>query len=156
METLDQEPIGNAQMSLLGQNKVHIKFDQIDYGSYRITSSDSVVLAFGSRTGFMNHLMTLQGHEIPKKVWSFTYRNPSKSSFVIVLYKYKFFGKNEEIGEIELKLSGFHENLVTTHTFPLKSSVRGTPPSVTLTVHISEDQSPPFESEKIPSNTTFH
>ena len=150
IETLDQEPIGNARESLLEQNRVHIRIDRIDYGGFRLSNSDAVVIAFGSKSSFMNHLMTIQATDPPpNKVWSFNYRMANKSSFVIVLYKYKFFGKNEEIGEIELKLSGFYENKVTTHTFPMRSRVRGPPPSITLTVHVSEDQAEAFDGEKV-------
>ena len=141
---LDEEPGEN----LLSRNMVYIKIEDIDYGSFPVDSSTAIVIAFGSRKTYQQNLLTIQGHEhAPKKVWSFGYKNPTKSSFVIVLYKYKFFGKNQEIGEIELRLGGFTENRVTTHEFTMKSPNRGREPKITLTVHVSEDGASAFDAE---------
>ena len=59
--------------------------------------------------------------------------------------KARVLGKDEEIGQIELRLSAFKPNVCTTHTFPMRMG-GGDPPKLTLLCHRSEDGCDPFDA----------
>ena len=130
----------------MSANKFHVKIAHIDYGRYLVNKDDTLCVCVGSRKGFMNNkfLFNVSDKRI-KKVWSFDYTDPRKSSFVVALFKSKMFGKDEEIGQIELKINGFKPNVVTTYTFPINATSTD-PPRVTIVVHRSEDGCDPFDA----------
>ena len=131
-ETIDQVPSSKAHINLIGGNKVYIKVEHIDYGSFRVDSSTQIIFKLGSRSTYQkSNDSSYVSYRVPNHVWSLGYKDAMKALFIIGMSKYKFIGKNEEICEIELSLNGFHENHVTTHTFEMRTARFGTPPSIT-------------------------
>lgn len=90
------------------------------------------------------------------KIWEQRYTNPNKSSFVVSIFKKRMYGCDIKIGEVELKVSGFERDTVVTHEFKLHNGkIRGNQPTVTISVHVSENGAAPFEAPndgKIVSN----
>ena len=137
----------NDYQSLVSSNKVFVKIDKIDYGSFKVDKNTMIIGCVGSRYSFKPYAYTFPVSETtPNKVWDLEYKNAARSSFVLVLFKHRFFGSDIEIGEIELKISGFETNTVTQHEFTLQSPFYGNPVKVTLSVHVSEDGTRGFKA----------
>ena len=136
----------NQGYSLMkSQSRIYIKIDSIDYGNFDISNKASVIACVGSRKHFKDNAFQFHSSEhAPNKVWSFVYDNLDKTSFVLVLYKYRLLHSDKLIGQIELNLKGLKPDTVTTHQFTLRSPIRGCYPKVTLSIHVSQDSLEPF------------
>ena len=128
--------------------KVYVRIDSIDFGTFRASPQANIVAYVGSRSAFRLRPYQFKRGESPyKNVWSFSYKNARKSTFVVALYKHRYTKSDSEIGEIELRISGFQLNCVTTQQFTMKSpQFGGAPPQIRLTVHVAEDGAPPFQA----------
>ena len=138
--------INSKFASFLSQDngkQVFIKINSVDTGSFKVQKDTKLVACVGSRKTFPNcrYEFSAGNHTNLNKVWSFTYKNAQRSSLVFVLYKGKtFFGNDQEIGEIEIKLSALACNRVTTHEFVLRSPDKNAIPArVSLSIHVSEN-----------------
>ena len=134
--------------SIDDSGKVYVKIDGIDYGTFKASNKANIVAYVGSRSYFRLRPYQFKRSEyMPKNVWSFSYKNARKSTFVVALYKHRYTKSDSEIGEIELRISGFQPNCVTTQQFTMKSpQFGGVPPQIRLTVHVSEDGAPAFQA----------
>ena len=129
-------------------NDIYLRIDNIDLGSFEVESNSKIVVCLGSRTSYRPYAVDIPAtQKRVDKVWNFKYSNFSKSSFVLALFKRKFFGQDKEIGQIEIKLDAFPINKVTRHEFVLRSpNPNAIPPKVTLSIHVCEDGSPQFKA----------
>lgn len=155
---LDQRPMKEG-------NKAFIRVDQVNTGSYPIRGNTTFVCCVGPRNSFRNHPSEFGANEVPLDTWDFDYKNANKSSFALVLFRKKLFGGDEEIGEVELRLSSFQPNTVVTENIKLQSPRnKYFNVSVKLSVHICDDGSFPFdapagkllENPVIPHRTTYY
>ncbi|EAY13654.1 hypothetical protein TVAG_387950 [Trichomonas vaginalis G3] len=132
-------------MPLMNGNRAYIRVDGADTGSYKTNGKTTLVARVGPRNNFMNHAAEFSEKGFPTQTWEFKYNDPSRSSFVVVLFKKHIFGGDEEIGEVELRLSAFEPNTVVSQEFTLLSPRnQSVPAHVKLSVHLSEDGSCPF------------
>ena len=140
-------------------NRIYIRIENIDYDSFKISNKASVMAFAGSRKHFRKHPYKFNVSETaPQHVWSFRYDDVSKTSFVLVLYKYRILGADEEIGQVEINLKGFKPNTVTTHEFNLFCPEKNISPKVTISIHINQDGSEPFtapQCNNIPNNAVM-
>ena len=129
-------------------NDIFLRIDNIDLGSFETEPNSKIVVCLGSRNLYRPYSIDIPATQKKlDKVWNFKYSNFSKSSFVLALYKRKFFGQDKEIGQIEIKLDAFPINRVTKHEFVLRSpNPNAIPPKVTLSIHVCEDGSPQFKA----------
>ena len=139
--------------------QVFVKINSVDTGSFKVEKDTKLVACVGSRKTFQNsrYEFSAGNSRNVQKVWSFTYKNAQRSSMVFVLYKKKsFFGVDQEIGEIEIKLSALACNRVTVHEFVLRSPDKNAIPArVSLSIHVSENGCKAFtapEGDKIRSD----
>ena len=143
-----QSSFNMNMLNMKDGNDIYIRIDNIDLGSFEVDSSSKLVACIGSRTSFRPFSVDFPASQ--KKVdhvWNFKFTNSQKSSFVLVLFKRRFFGQDKEIGEIEIKLNAFPANKVTKHEFVLRSpNPNAIPAKVTLSIHVCEDGSPQFKA----------
>ena len=144
-------------------NQAFVKINSIDTGSFKLERDARLSACIGSRKTFKNcpYDFFMADSKRLQKVWTFSYKNAQRSSLVFVLYKKNFFGTDEEIGEIEIKLNALTCNRITNHVFVLRSPDKNAiPAKVSLSIHISENGSKPFqapEGDKIRSDfEIFH
>ena len=124
---------------------IHIKIDRVDLGSFKASQKANIMAYCGPRKTFMNHgCLFKRGEYNPKTVWNFQYSNPRRSTFVIALYKHRYLKPDSLIGEIELRVSGFQPNAVTTTQFTLNCPGCSVPANITLSVHVCENGSDSF------------
>ena len=137
-------------------SRIFVKIESIDYDTFQISNKASVIACVGSRKHFRDNSVQFSSSEhAPNKVWSFAYDNLAKTSFVLVLYKYRLLHSDKLIGQIELNLKGLKPDTVTTHTFTLRSPTQGISPKVTLSIHVAQDSFEPFvapQYNNIPRN----
>lgn len=132
-------------MPLLDGNRAYIRVDSVDTGSFRIKNDTKLIARVGPKTSFMIHPAEFNPRSSPRTNWDFKYNNARCASFVVAIFKKRIFGGDLEIGEVELKLSGFEPNKVTTGTFNMMSPQgKNYNASVKVSVHLSEDGSFPF------------
>ena len=132
-------------MPLMNGNRAYIRVDGVNTGSFKTSGKTTLVARVGPRNSFMNRAAEFTEKGFPSKTWEFKYNDPSKASFVLLISKKHMFGGDEEIGEVELKLSAFEPNTVVSQEFKLLSPRnQSVPASVRLSVHLSEDGSCPF------------
>ena len=151
--------------ALISGNRAFIKVDAVDTGSYNMSNKAKLVARVGPRHSFMNHSTEFGLKERPQGTFDFKYTDPERSSFVCVLFKKHLFGGDEELGEIELRLSAFEPNTVVSKEYTLKTpSSKHIPCRVRISVHLSEDGSNAFcapaggkllANPEIPHKTTY-
>ncbi|EAY17427.1 hypothetical protein TVAG_320220 [Trichomonas vaginalis G3] len=135
----------NDYMPLMNGNKAYIRVESVNTGGFPVSNKTSLIACVGPRTSFMRHQAEFTPKTSPSNTWEFKYNDPSKSSFVFCLFKKHLFGGDEEIGEIELRLSGFEPNTVVRSEFTLKSpNSKMVPATAIISVHLCEDGSFPF------------
>ena len=128
-------------------NQVFIKLETVNLGSFQLEPGTRLKACIGPRSNIKGNAAEFNPNTIPAHIWSFSYKNIQKSSFVLVLYQSQFLGPEKEIGEIEIRLSAFQKNTVTSHEFILRSPNRNAvPPRIRLSVHINEDGSNQFSA----------
>ena len=139
-------------------NQVYVRINSIDTGSFKIEKDSRLLACIGSRKTFRNLPFEFSAGDSAKlqKEWSFSYKNAQRSSIVFVLYKKNFFGTDQEIGEIEIKLNAMNCNRITTHEFVLRSPDKNAIPArVSLSIHLCENGCKAFtapEGDKIRSD----
>ncbi|EAX92000.1 hypothetical protein TVAG_001700 [Trichomonas vaginalis G3] len=132
-------------MPLMSGSRAYIRVDGVETGSFHTNGKTTLVARVGPRANFMNHTAEFSEKNCPKKTWEFKYSDASRSSFVVVISKKHLFGGDEEIGEVELRLSAFEPNTVVSAEFNLKSPHnQAVPARARLSVHLSEDGSSAF------------
>ena len=124
-------------------NKTYIKINKIEQQN---SSISNVVAYIGSRKSFKKWNISVS--PIENKTWELNYTDKNHSSFVVALFNQKsMFEESKLIGEIEIKLGSFQTNRVTNHTFILRCPDRHSEPiRVSLSIHLNEDGSKPFQS----------
>ena len=129
------------------QSKVFIRVDSVEVSGCGVKPKSIIECYLGPRKLYKNYVkeFTLKDQK-PNDCWSFTYTNPSRSSFVLELARYNLFKPNDFLGRAELLLKDFHPNHVTKKEIILrgKSSNTNDFTKVTLLVHPCEDGSSPF------------
>ena len=149
---------------------VYVKVESVSIGSFNASDKATLKMCLTTRRalkmGFHEYCHEFHKNEKVDHTWSFTYKNKQHSSFVLLLFKRRYFGGDREIGEIELKLDAFATNSVTTHEFVLRSpNENAIPARVTLSVHLSENGSENFNAPQmnilsdkyeVRRKTTFH
>ena len=132
-------------MPLISGNYAYIRVDGVSTGSFHTSGKTTLVARVGPRSSFMGHAAEFNEKNHPNKTWEFRYNDPARSSFVLVLFKKHLFGGDEEIGEVELRLSAFEPNTVVSEEFTLKSPHNmPVPARARISVHLSEDGSSAF------------
>ncbi|EAY19593.1 hypothetical protein TVAG_228560 [Trichomonas vaginalis G3] len=132
-------------MPLMNGNRAFIRVDGVSTGSFPTNGKTTLVARVGPRSTFMRHGAEFTEKYRPTQTWDFKYTDPARASFVVVLFKKHLFGGDEEIGEVELRLSAFEANTVVSQEFTLKSPhVQSVPARLRLSVHLSEDGSSAF------------
>lgn len=135
---IDNNPINDG-------HRAYIRIDSIETGSFPVKSDTKLLVMVGPRTSFMLHQKEFTPKRIPVISWDYKYNNASKSSFVFALFKKRIFGGNEEIGEVELKLSGFEKNKVVTQDYYLQTpNNKYYNVKVRISIHCDENGSFPF------------
>ncbi|EAY19617.1 hypothetical protein TVAG_228800 [Trichomonas vaginalis G3] len=151
-------------LPLMNGNRAFIRIESVSTGSFKTNGKATLVARVGPRTTFMRHSCEFTEKNKPFQTWDFKYTDPARASFVVVLFKKHIFGGDEEIGEIELRLSAFEANSVVTQEFALKSpSKLNVPAKATISVHLSEDGAEAFDvpegkiisNAEIPHKTTY-
>ena len=141
--SFSKEILQNKQNS----NQVFIKLESVNLGSFKLEPGTRIKACIGSRSNIKGYPVEFNQNTVPNHVWTFSYKNLLKSSFVLVLFQSQFLGPEKEIGEIEIRLSAFQKNSVTSHEFILRSPNRNAvPPRVRLSVHVNEDGSNQFSA----------
>ena len=129
---------------------VYIKINHVDYGNFKASSHANITAYVGPRATFKNHPAGFTRSTFsPDEVWHFQYINARKASFVFALFKHRLFKPDSLIGEIELKISGFKHNCVTTTDFTLNCPGCSIPATVTLMVHVCDNGAPPFSAPNV-------
>ena len=132
---------------LMNGNRAYIRIDGVQTGSFKTSGKTTLVARVGPRNNFMGHAAEFNERSHPDKTWEFRYNDPSRSSFVFILFKKHLFGGDEEIGEVELSLNAFEPNSVVSTEFQLQSpNKQSIPARARISVHLSEDGSEPFDA----------
>ncbi|EAY17628.1 hypothetical protein TVAG_235090 [Trichomonas vaginalis G3] len=135
----------NEYLPLMNGNKAYIRIDSVNAGGFPVNNKTALIACVGPRSTFMRHQAEFTPKTNPSNTWEFNYTNSSRASFVFCLFKKHLFGGDEEIGEIELRLSAFELNTVVSNKFTLKSpNPRIAPATAVISVHLCEDGSFPF------------
>ena len=131
------------------QHEFYIRIDDIDLGSFAASDKANLKICIGPRKLFQNFSSEFHRFEIPQRTWAFQYKNADRASFVIALFKKRVFGRDSEIGEVELKLNAFQPNAVTQRTFTLHSpNSNAIPAKIVISVHANENGSGKFHAQK--------
>ncbi|EAX89580.1 hypothetical protein TVAG_444990 [Trichomonas vaginalis G3] len=157
---------GGNYMPLLSGARAYVKVDAVDTGSFPgLEGKSDLVMRVGPRHCFMGYGFDFKKGEHPNHTWEFKYQDAHRSSLVICLFKKRIFGGDEEIGEIELKLSAFEPDTIVTKEYTLKPpDPKNIPARVRISIHLSEDGSMAFSAPaggkllcnpEIPHATTY-
>ena len=122
------------------EKRISIKIDSIDTGCYPSRDSTKLIACVGPKDSYTNYPCQFTLADGVHRMWSFTYLNREKSSFVVAIYKKKFFQHNMEIGKIEIPLSSIE--LYNTTQQEYKIPVRnfsGEPITIKLTIEKAEN-----------------
>ena len=133
--------------SLESVNQIYIKIDSLDIGSFPASEKAILKAYVGPRKAYLPFSFEFHKNQALDHIWNFNFKNADRSSFVIALFKKRYFGSDREIGEIEIKLNAFEFNKVTTHEFTLQSpNPNAVPAKIRVSVHLSDKCTVPFHA----------
>ncbi|EAY14839.1 hypothetical protein TVAG_411050 [Trichomonas vaginalis G3] len=126
----------------------YIRLDKFDLGNFNVDYGAKIVASVGTRSSLLRNAKDFDFlDKNPQKVWELRYHNPNTTSFIFTLAKKRIFGGDIPIGEVELKLSNFETNTVVKCDCKLRNpSNRRLNSTVTLSIHVCEDGSAPFNA----------
>ena len=133
------------------ETEIFIRVLNVDIGSFPASNKADLKVCIGPRQHYLDFAYTMKKNEtnIPY-TWKFYSKNNQRSSFVIALFKKRYFGYNSEIGKVELNLSSFEPNAVTTREFTLIPSNGNNnneySPRIRLSIHVNKNGSPAFKA----------
>lgn len=140
--------MNNSMFSGRPNSVAYVRVEAVDPGNIPFKQDTKFIIGVGPRTSVRLHPAEFNIKTTPSNVWNFPYNNANTSSFVISLLKKKNFGGNEGIGEVELRLSSFEPNKVTTQDFYLQTpNNKYYNVKVKISVHICENGSYPFMAQ---------
>ncbi|EAX89110.1 hypothetical protein TVAG_009440 [Trichomonas vaginalis G3] len=133
-------------MPLVSGNYAYIRVDGVSTRQLPIQAArQQIVARVDPRSLLTVHVTKFTEMSHPNKTWEFRYNDPARSSLVLVLFQKHLFGGEEEISEVELRLSAFEPNTVVSEEFTLKSPHNmPVPARARISVHLSEDGSSAF------------
>lgn len=140
--------MNNSRFSGIPVNTAYVRVEAVQPGNVPVKQDTKFIIGVGPRTSVKLHPEEFTVKSAPTNVWDFQYNNVNTSSFVISLLKKKNFGGNEIIGEVELRLSAFESNKMTTQEFYLQTpNNKYYNVKVKISVHLCENGSMPFMCE---------
>lgn len=130
------------------QRVAYFRLDSFDLGGFPASYGSRLVASIGSRSSLIRNSKEFDILEKnPQKNWELKYHNPNTTSFVFTIAKKRIFGGDIHIGEIELKISNFELNKVVKCEVRLNNNMNPRlKPIVTLSVHVCNDGSFPFNA----------
>ena len=132
------------------ETQIFIRVESLDIGSYPASNKADIMVCIGPRKHYMDFAYNMKKNEINvPHTWTFYSKNPATASFVIAVFKKRYFGVNSEIGQVELRLKSFQPNTVTTKDFTLNSaqgSGNSYPARIRVSVHINSNGSTAFNA----------
>lgn len=126
---------------------VNIKIKSISVGSCNFTNKDTIVACIGSTKNFFSFKQEISYEELCmcNNVWQFRVNSIEKASFIVVIFKKRLIGHDQELGRIHLRCNAFERNTVVSHSFDLQSTTfYSVKPRITLDVHVDDEGSEPF------------
>ena len=122
---------------LLSNNSLQVSVESVDIQGLGIKDNTCLSLFIGPRNnnkGYFTEFNYSEKH--PKRGWSFTFTNPERSSFVVELYKYNLFFKNELLGKTEIRVADIQTNSQSTRQILLRTPKDKPTARVTITLSI--------------------
>ena len=153
-----QQALANSNVNSIGyksfgeeETEIFVKVLSVDIGSFPASNKADLKVCIGPRRHYLDFAYDMKKHEtnVPH-TWTFYSKNSEKSSFVIALFKKRYFGINSEIGKVELKVGSFEPNTVTTREFtlvpPNGNKYSSDVARIRVSVHINKNGSPAFSA----------
>ena len=136
------------------ETEIFIKVESVDIGSFPASAKADLMVCIGPRKHYMDFAYNMKKYEtnVPH-IWTFYSKKPQRASFVIALFKKRYFGINSEIGKVELKLNEFQPNTVTTKEFnlvpPNSNGFNQFGARIRVSVHLNENGSSAFSAPTV-------